>query len=467
MIHSINVQRARSSLTQRFPLWAVMANSLRWVPTTHLPGGYILETAATDGIILWYNPMYVENLTHDQRVGLFAHEAFHAGANHSIRLLKYLKSDDPSLADLANIAADLSINPILLKAGVVLPPGFLYEERFANSMAVESIMQILLRERQQQQNTPKSGGEKARVGSGQDSSGNDEEDKGEEGDSSSATSGGGEEGFNSPYEGAVNGHGNDEEKDGGEGEGLGDQPPTKKTCSSDPGRCGGIRAPIINEVPLTENELNTLSSKWRVTVSEAEYLANDLTAKDKEDLHTLLQSPRVNWREELRDFVVRNIRRGYSWLQPDRRFVYRNYYLPSRETKNIDTIVLAIDTSASMTVKELELIGSEINIIAKEVRPSNIMVIYCSTEVAQVDEFKQDEEIELNVTDRGGTRFSPVFTYLEDNGITPDCCIYLTDMECEDFGPEPPYPVLWASTTSRGIAPWGQVLRMDAIEVTN
>ena len=49
---------------------------------------------------------------------------------------------------------------------------------------------------------------------------------------------------------------------------------------------------------------------------------------------------------------------------------------------------------------------------------------------------------------RGGTRFAPVFEYVDDHQLNPDCVIYFTDLECNDFGPDPGYPVLWAATLS-------------------
>jgi predicted metal-dependent peptidase len=62
----------------------------------------------------------------------------------------------------------------------------------------------------------------------------------------------------------------------------------------------------------------------------------------------------------------------------------------------------------------------------------------------------------------GGTRFSPIFSEIENRDIAPACVVVLTDLCCADFGPQPDYPVLWVSTDPAGTAPWGEVIHLDA-----
>ena len=81
--------------------------------------------------------------------------------------------------------------------------------------------------------------------------------------------------------------------------------------------------------------------------------------------------------------------------------------------------------------------------------------------VVQVDTEVQDAAVyrfgdlpeTLTAKGRGGTDFRPGFAWLAQEGITPDCCLYLTDMACDRY-PEtpPPFPVLWCS--------WGPALHL-------
>jgi predicted metal-dependent peptidase len=61
----------------------------------------------------------------------------------------------------------------------------------------------------------------------------------------------------------------------------------------------------------------------------------------------------------------------------------------------------------------------------------------------------------------GGTDFRPVFVYLEEQAITPQSLIFLTDL-CGEFPEEGPlYPVIWAATTTVQ-APFGETIPMGA-----
>ena len=52
----------------------------------------------------------------------------------------------------------------------------------------------------------------------------------------------------------------------------------------------------------------------------------------------------------------------------------------------------------------------------------------------------------LTARGRGGTDFRPGFAWLAREGIVPDCCLYLTDMECDRYpAVPPPFPVLWCN----------------------
>ena len=51
---------------------------------------------------------------------------------------------------------------------------------------------------------------------------------------------------------------------------------------------------------------------------------------------------------------------------------------------------------------------------------------------------------EIAVKGRGGTDFRPGFAWLEENGIRPGVCLYLTDMLCSSYPEtEPSFVVVW------------------------
>ena len=63
----------------------------------------------------------------------------------------------------------------------------------------------------------------------------------------------------------------------------------------------------------------------------------------------------------------------------------------------------------------------------------------------------------------GGTDYRPVFAAVEAVGLRPSCLIYCTDLECDRYPDEPPYPVLWiAPESARNRPPFGEVLELSA-----
>lgn len=90
--------------------FATLALRLRAEPDWDCP------TAATDGQKLLYNPEWFAGLAAEACQGVVAHEVLHCALTHHSRR----QARDPTRW---NIAADLSVNPILLDAGYALPAG--------------------------------------------------------------------------------------------------------------------------------------------------------------------------------------------------------------------------------------------------------------------------------------------------------------------------------------------------------
>ena len=73
---------------------------------------------------------------------------------------------------------------------------------------------------------------------------------------------------------------------------------------------------------------------------------------------------------------------------------------------------------------------------------------------------------EIRVRGRGGTDFRPGFAWLEENGIRPGVCLYLTDMLCSSYPEtEPDFPVIWANYAEPpgdwNREPWGERIQIE------
>ena len=170
----------------------------------------------------------------------------------------------------------------------------------------------------------------------------------------------------------------------------------------------------------------------------------------EETLHDAHRS-RLDWRTLLRQYLVSAARDDYRWSVPNRRFIDAGLYLPSMHCEGIDTLAVLIDTSDSLDTDTLATFWTELRAVAEALRPHTLAVVQVDTEVQEATVYRFGDLPEtLTAKGRGGTDFRPGFAWLDREGITPRCCLYLTDMECDRYpDAPPPYPVLWCN--------WGPV----------
>lgn len=177
------------------------------------------------------------------------------------------------------------------------------------------------------------------------------------------------------------------------------------------------------------------------------------------------REPRADWRAILREFVEHTLPSDYSWTTPNRRHVADGLYFPGVFKENTARLVVAIDTSGSVSQPMLDQMAGELTSILVDCRPEELLVIYCDARVqGEPRVFTPDDGlVELQMRGGGGTAFTPVFAWIDENLPEPPAClIYLTDLESSDTPTDPGYPVLWGATmTSRKEGPFGRTVKID------
>ena len=199
---------------------------------------------------------------------------------------------------------------------------------------------------------------------------------------------------------------------------------------------------------------------WKVKVAQAAQAAR-MCGKMSANMETLVEeilNPKVDWREVLQRFVVKLKADDRTWARPNRRFIQQGMYLPSRDGEAMGPLVFAVDCSGSCW-GDIPQFANEVRIVHQDHKPLTLHVIYFDTSVSHMDTFSRDDEFHMEGHGGGGTAFSPIFKEIAELDEEPVACIVLTDLCCDDFGPEPDYPVLWVSNHSDE-APWGQVVKM-------
>ena len=126
---AVRIQKARTALLLDHPFFGSLLFCLGARPTTSI------QTMATDGISLFYNPDFVDTLNAAELIGTLAHEVLHPALQH------HMRRGDRNRKRW-NIACDYAINPLLLDAGLTLPKDVLIDHRF-RGMSAERIYNLI------------------------------------------------------------------------------------------------------------------------------------------------------------------------------------------------------------------------------------------------------------------------------------------------------------------------------------
>jgi predicted metal-dependent peptidase len=123
-------------------------------------------------------------------------------------------------------------------------------------------------------------------------------------------------------------------------------------------------------------------------------------------------------------------------------------------------IVIGVDTSGSIRQAELDMFNAHINRILHTCNPEKVTVVYCDYDVNSAVEYEPDDfPVTLKLQGGGGTRFKPVFDYIDENGIDPEVVVYLTDgLANTDF--TTPHETVWLTTHSEDLK-FGTVIKFE------
>jgi predicted metal-dependent peptidase len=149
----------------------------------------------------------------------------------------------------------------------------------------------------------------------------------------------------------------------------------------------------------------------------------------------------INWRKGLKIFAQHSMRS--SVMLTHKRVSKRFNTRPGVKIKRSEKLLLAIDTSGSISQNELEVFFNEINQIYK--CGAEIDIVECDAEVQNF--YKYKGIVPENVKGRGGTCFDPVFEFINKGKLQYDGCIYLTDGYASEPKIKCRVKLLWVVTT--------------------
>jgi len=155
----------------------------------------------------------------------------------------------------------------------------------------------------------------------------------------------------------------------------------------------------------------------------------------------------IDWRSVLRRFLFDRVRTDWQSYPFNKRWIHRGLLMPSLGVESPSRLVVAIDTSGSMTTEMLSQALGEVNSL-RDVFPCDLTILQCDAAIQQAEHYHAQEQVPTptrrTVKGRGGTDFTPVFDWLHANREpTSTAVIYFTD----GYGTFPKtgseWPVIW------------------------
>jgi predicted metal-dependent peptidase len=354
------------------------------------------RTTATDARGFFYNRGYIEKLSFEQTKFMLAHEALHCALIHFARREHRNKRR-------WDVACDYAVNPMLLADGLTPPPGALIAERF-RGLAAEEIYPAL-RDQDQEQTLDQH-----------------------------------------LYDDSVEPHGH-------------------HPGPSQPGAPQDIQAQSSlapTPTPLTAAEREQLSLQWQQRLAgaaQSAMQAGKLGGHWQRLVDDLLQ-PKLSWRALLAQYLMSATRDDYDFARPSRR--EGAAILPGVRGVGLD-VVVALDTSGSISDEEMEEFVSEINAIKSQLN-ARVQLLACDERLdpdsPRVAETWEPLSLPEKFEGGGGTRFTPVFEWVDAQAQRPGVLVYFTDAEGEFPPAEPAYPVFWL-VKGKAPVPWGTRIQLN------
>ncbi len=398
------VRDARAGLLLTHPFFGVLSLKLALIENA------AVKTALVTTAALSFNPAYIETLSNGQVKTLVAHEVFHLALLHHAR-------QGARDGAMWNDAGDYAVNAALAADGFEPIPGWLIDPRFDGKSA-ESIYQTLRDEKQEPEPDQQPQPQPQQSPQGQPQQGAGGQPQAGQGDA---------QGQPQPGE--------------GQGNPCGSFAAAGPEDSAEAGEAAREWQENANEALRAASGAGKLPAGIKCTVTEA------INAK-------------ADWRALLRRFMTDQLKTRSTWSKRNKRF--SDVYLPGRIADGMGCLVVAVDTSGSISQAVLNRFSAEISAICEDVEPAQVHVVYCDAKVNRVDTFESGEPVKLSACGGGGTRFSPVFERVAAENWTPAALVYLTDLDCSDYPNDPGYPVLWAGYGAEGrTAPVGETIHID------
>ena len=159
-----------------------------------------------------------------------------------------------------------------------------------------------------------------------------------------------------------------------------------------------------------------------------------------------LVEPKINWRDFIRETIQSQLTSDYTYRRPNRRHHGGDVVFASLEREETVDVEVSIDQSGSISADMARDFLSEVLGITTQYDNFRLAVSTFDTRLYNRQEFTPEnieELLEYEPMGGGGTDISVVIRTLKEMNVEPKVLIIFTDLESSEFG-EPNFcPVVW------------------------
>ena len=191
---------------------------------------------------------------------------------------------------------------------------------------------------------------------------------------------------------------------------------------------------------LTDEEKQEIKDEIRQAVLNAAQQAGagNLPGGVQRLIKDLTES-KMDWRELLQMQIESTFKNDFTWSRPNRKSWHMDAIMPGMKPGNTVDVVVAIDTSGSISENDIKIFLSEVKGIMESYDEYRIRVITWDTAVYNLQEFTSDnmaDIMEYEPGGGGGTDPHCVWEFLRENEIEPNKLIMFTDFCFFGWSPE-------------------------------
>lgn len=158
-------------------------------------------------------------------------------------------------------------------------------------------------------------------------------------------------------------------------------------------------------------------------------------------------TPPVNWQKLFQQFMHRLMRVKNNYKKPKKKY-FPEFLMPTKDGKSLGALVVACDSSGSVSDEDLAAFLGQVNIARNVLKPDETRMLMFDTAIRDDITFKKNEPAKyVDFKGRGGTDPTCVIEFVNKFKTKPQCLVIFSDMDFDTLpkSMQPKYPVIWVS----------------------